>query len=45
MEYILSILCIVALIEMTNSETLEGQIAQLMELEEDRFLTRFHQQV
>jgi len=42
MEYIVPNLCIAALIEMEDCETLEEQLTQLMELEEDHFLARFH---
>lgn len=45
MEYIVSILRIVALTEMADRETLEEWLTQLMELEEDYFLVGFHQQV
>eukprot|EP00253_Pinus_taeda_P024470 PITA_24470 len=42
MEYIVPSLCI-ALIGMTDCGSLEERIAQLAELEEDRFLAGFHQ--
>lgn len=45
MEYIVPILRIAALMDMADLEALEEQLAQLMELEEDRFLVGFHQQV
>eukprot|EP00253_Pinus_taeda_P007586 PITA_07586 len=45
MEYIVPSLCITTLKDMADREALEEQIAPLMELEEDRFLTGFHQQV
>eukprot|EP00253_Pinus_taeda_P023008 PITA_23008 len=45
MEYIVPSLHIVALIGMADHEALEEWLMQLMELEEDRFLAGFHQQV
>lgn len=45
MEYIVPSLCIVVLIDMVDCEALKEWITQLMELEEDQFLARFHQQV
>jgi len=45
MEYIILSLCITALAEMVNHETLEKQLTQIMELEEEHFLAGFHQQV
>jgi len=42
MEYIMPTLCIVAFTGMLDCGALEEQLAQLMELEEDRFLARFH---
>ena len=45
MEYIMPNLRIVALTEMVDHETLEEWLVQIMELEEDHFLARFHQQV
>lgn len=45
MEYIVPSLCIVAFMGMEDCEALEDRLAQLMELEEDRFLARFHQQL
>lgn len=38
-------LCIASLTDMADREALEEWLAQLMELEEDRFLVGFHQQV
>jgi len=38
-------LCIAALIDMMDCRALEERLAQLDELEEERFLARFHQQV
>eukprot|EP00253_Pinus_taeda_P024531 PITA_24531 len=45
MEYIVPSLCIAALTGMAVCKALEERITQLMELEEDQFLTGFHQQV
>ena len=45
MEYIVPSLHIAALIGMTNRGALEERLAQLEELEEERFLVGFHQQV
>lgn len=45
MEYIFPSLCITAFIEVTDHEVLKEWLAQLMELEEDRFLARFRQEV
>jgi hypothetical protein len=44
MEFIVPILCIVVLIELTYSGTLEKRIPKLVELEEDRFSVGFHKQ-
>eukprot|EP00253_Pinus_taeda_P011758 PITA_11758 len=45
MEYIVPSLQIAALIGMSDHEALEERFVQLEELEEERFLARFHQQV
>ena len=45
MEYIVPRLCIKSFMNMEDLEPLEEWIAQLMELEEYRFLVGFHQQV
>ena len=45
MEYIMPSLRIATLTKMADCETLEEQLAQIMELEEDHFLVGFHQQV
>eukprot|EP00253_Pinus_taeda_P023818 PITA_23818 len=45
MEYIVPSLCIVALTGMMDCRALEERLVQLPKLEEERFLTRFHQQV
>lgn len=45
MEYIIPSLCIEVLTSMTDHEALEERLAQLEELEEERFLAGFHQQV
>lgn len=45
MEYIVLSLWIAALTNMVDHDTMQECLAQLMELEEDRFLVGFHQQV
>ena len=45
MEYIVPSLHIAVLIGMTNCEALKERLARLEELEEERFLAGFHQQV
>eukprot|EP00253_Pinus_taeda_P016861 PITA_16861 len=45
MEYIVPSLCIEAFTGMADHKALEERLTQLMELEEDRFLVGFHQQV
>lgn len=45
MEYIVPSLHITTLTYMVDCKALEERITQLMELEEDQFLARFHQQV
>lgn len=45
MEYIVPSFRIAAIIGMTNHGALEEQLAQLEELEEERFLAGFHKQV
>lgn len=45
MEYIVPSLRIAALTGMMGREALEERLAQLEELEEERFLVGFHQQV
>lgn len=42
MEYIVPILRIETLTEVEDCKNLEEQLVQLVELEEDRFLARFH---
>lgn len=44
-EYIMLSLCIVALTDMDDHETMEEHIVQLMELGEDQFLAGFHKHV
>jgi len=44
MEYIVPSIRIVALTRMANREALEERLAQVVDLEEDRFLVGFHQQ-
>ena len=45
MEYIVPSLRIVVITGMTDRKALEERLAQLEELEEERFLIEFHQQV
>ena len=45
MEYIVPSLCIVVVTCMDDSKVLEEHIVQLIQLEEDRFIVGFHQQV
>lgn len=45
MEYIVPSLQIAALTGMSDSEALEERLAELEELEEEGFLSRFHEQV
>ena len=45
MEYIVPSLGIVVATCMDYAEALEERIAQLVQLEEDRFVARFHQRV
>ena len=45
MEYIVPSLRIVALKDMSNREALEERLMQFDKLEEERFLSRFHQHV
>eukprot|EP00253_Pinus_taeda_P017706 PITA_17706 len=45
MEYIVLSLQIATLTDMADRETMEESLAQLMELEEDRFVVGFHQHV
>jgi len=45
MEYIVPSLCVAAFTGMADHGALEERLAQLTELEEDRFLAGFHQQV
>ena len=42
MEYIVPSLCIVAGMSMDDTDALEEHIAQLPQLEEDRFVVGFH---
>ena len=42
MEYIIPSLKIAALIDLADEETIEERLLQLLELEEDRFVARFH---
>ena len=45
MEYIMLILRIVALTEMTDVDVVEQRLSRLVQMEEDRFIARFHQNV
>ena len=45
MEYIVPSLRIVAIIEITDSGAIEEILSQLMQLEEERFPARYHQNV
>ena len=43
MEYLVPSLRIVAFIDMDDTDVVQERLAQLVELEEDRFIARFHQ--
>jgi hypothetical protein len=45
MEFLVPSLCIVAMTDLTDSDTIEEILSQLLILEEDRFVAGFHQQV
>ena len=45
MEYILPSLRIAQITEMTDTDTVEERLAQLLTLEEDRFIAGFYQKV
>jgi hypothetical protein len=45
MEFILPSLCIVEIMELSDAHEMEDILAQLVHLEEDRFLAGFHQQL
>jgi len=45
MEFIMPSLRIIAVTEMDDRDTMEERLVQLVELEEDRFLVSFYQQV
>jgi hypothetical protein len=45
MEYLVPSLRIVEFIDMDDIGVVRGRLAQLVELEEDRFIAGFHQQV
>jgi hypothetical protein len=45
MEYLVAILRIVAFIDMDDTGVVHERLAQLVELEEDRFIAGFHHQV
>jgi hypothetical protein len=45
MEFILPSLHIATITELSNTGAIEERLAQLLQLEEDQFVTGFHQQV
>ena len=45
MEYIVSSLRVVVLMNMTDGDALEKRLSQLVQMEEERFTTGFHQTV
>jgi hypothetical protein len=45
MEFILPSLCIATITELSDTGAIEERLAQLVQLEEDRFIAGFHQQV
>ena len=45
MEYIIPILRIAQITEMADTDTMNERLAQLIALEEDRFIVGFHQKV
>ena len=45
MEYIVPSLRIDALTEMTNEDTIEQRLSQLVQMDEERFVAGFHQMV
>jgi hypothetical protein len=45
MEFILPSLCIATITELSDTGAIEERLAQLVQLEEDWFVTGFHQQV
>ena len=45
MEYLVPILRIVTFTDMDDTGVVQERLAQLIELEEDRFIAGFHQQV
>jgi hypothetical protein len=45
MEFIVSSLCIAAITDLSDSSAIEERLSQLLQLEEDRFVAGFHQQV
>jgi hypothetical protein len=45
MEFILPSLHIATITDLSDSGTIEERLSQLVQLEEDRFVTGFHQQV
>ena len=45
MEFLVPSLCVILMIEMTEKGALEKRLDELMELEEDKIIASFHQQV
>ena len=45
MEYIVPILIVLAITEMTDVDAVEERLLQLIHLEEEHFITGFHQNV
>jgi hypothetical protein len=45
MEFILPSLCIATITELSNNGAIEEILAQLVQIKEDQFVARFHQQV
>jgi len=43
-DSVAQIMCIIALIELTNSSAVEKRLSELVDLEEDRFVVGFHKQ-
>jgi len=45
LEFLVPILCIASIINMTERGTVQERLSKLMEMEEDRILAGFHQEV
>jgi len=45
MEFIMLSMCIETITDISDSSIIEERLSQLLQLEEDRFVTLFHQQV